>query len=155
VQVSAFSIGQRFVGLKEVSGPIANPAILAMLRLDGAAVADDSTPWCGAWLNWIAWLLRLPRSKSLAARSWLGVGEPIELRDATADFDVVILKRGGSDQPGPQVLEAPGHVGLFAGAEYDMRGNPVAVLVLGGNQNDQVCVQHFPADRILGIRRLT
>ena len=66
----------------------------------------------------------------------------------SAGFDVVILKRGKAKQPGPDVIEAPGHVGLFAGRE----GN--SVLVLGGNQSDAVNVKRFPASRVLGIRRL-
>jgi uncharacterized protein (TIGR02594 family) len=151
---TAFSIGQRFVGLTEVSGPASNPLILAMLRLDVATVAGDDVPWCSAWLNWIAWLLRLPRSKSLAARSWLNVGEPIELHEATVGNDVVILKRGTGDQPGPEVLNAPGHVGLFAGAEFDDRGIAHEVLLLAGNQGNQVSIAHWPASLILGLRRL-
>lgn len=151
MQVSAFTLAQRFVGLKEAPGPVSNPQVLAMLRLDDASIADDSTAWCSALVNFIAWLLRLPRSKSLAARSWLGVGTPIELRDAQPANDVVILNRGGSpdaSQPGP------GHVGFFAGLEYDAQDNPRFVLLLAGNQADQVSVLAFPVDRVLGVRRL-
>ena len=63
-------------------------------------------------------------------------------------FDVVILRRGGGDQPGPEVLDAPGHVGFFAGHEDPN------VLLLGGNQGDSVSVAPFAAARILGVRRL-
>ena len=86
--------------------------------------------------------------EKLEGRSWLLVGRPLSLEEAAAGFDVVILKRGKSNQPGPDVIEAPGHVGLFAGRE----GN--RILVLGGNQSDAVNVKGFPANRLLGIRRL-
>lgn len=148
VQISTFDLAQRFVGTKEVAGPVSNAHILAMLRLDNTWVEGDEIPWCSAFVNYICWLLRLPRSKSLAARSWLGVGLPIAPSKAMPGFDVVVLKRGGDDAPGPEVMAAPGHVGFFAGIE------PSTVLVLGGNQADQVNVAPFPLSRVLGVRRL-
>lgn len=149
IPVTAFDIAQRFVGLKEVAGTAkSNPAVLAMLRLDAAWPKGDDVPWCSGFANYVAWLLRLPRSKSLRARSWLSVGIPVPLTEAQAGFDVVILKRGGGKQPGPEVLDAPGHVGFYAGVAGSK------VLVLGGNQSDSVNVSPYPISRVLGIRRL-
>jgi uncharacterized protein (TIGR02594 family) len=148
IQTSAFEIGQRFVGVREIPGKDDNPLILAMLKLDNEWPTGDEVPWCSAFLNFVAWLLRLPRSKDLRARSWLTVGKPIPLEEAQAGFDVVVLKRGTGDQPGPEVIDAPGHVGLFAGLT---NGN---VLLLGGNQNDRVTVSPYARDRVLGVRRL-
>jgi uncharacterized protein (TIGR02594 family) len=148
IQTSAFSLAQRYVGVKEVPGHLENPIILAMLQLDASWPQEDEVAWCSAFVNWFAWMLRLPRSKSLRARSWLLIGEGIsDARVAEAGFDVVILKRGPGS-PGPEVLEATGHVGFFAG--YD--GNKV--LVLGGNQGNAVTVAGFPVLDVLGIRRL-
>jgi uncharacterized protein (TIGR02594 family) len=113
VSISAFSLAQRFIGLKEAAGMASNPQILAMLRLDESWPAGDETAWCSAFVNYVAWLLRLPRSKSLAARSWLQVGIPIPLGQASADSDVVVIQRGDGKQPGPEVVNAPGHVGFF------------------------------------------
>lgn len=140
MEVSCFSLAQRFIGLREAPGHASNPHILAMLHLDGTWPKDDSVPWCSAWVNYVAWLLRLPRSKSLAARSWLGVGTPVALEDAIPENDVVVLKRGASP--------TAGHVGFFAALEVPR------VLVLGGNQNDSVSVAPFPAKDVLGVRRL-
>jgi len=119
-----------------------------MLRLDKTWPGDDDVPWCSAFVNYVTWLLRLPRSKNLLARSWLRVGVPIGINAAEAAFDIVILKRGEGDQPGPDVIDAPGHVGLFAGREGDN------VLVLGGNQGDAVNLARYDVHRVLGIRRL-
>lgn len=146
VKTSAFELAQRYIGLKEVPGSASNPAVLAMLHLDQTWPDGDEVPWCSAFVNWIAWHLRLPRSKSLRARSWLLVGEPLELAAAEAGEDVVVLNRGGPQDPG--VIEAPGHVGFFAG--LDGR----SILVLAGNQGNQVSVAPFSADRLLGVRRL-
>lgn len=148
--VTAFEVAQRFVGVKETAGATSTPAVLAMLRLDDASVPNDATPWCSAFINWIAWILRLPRSKSLAARSWLQVGRPIDLHDARAAFDVVIFSRGSGPQPGPNVIAAPGHVAFYAGMQDDR-----TVLVLGGNQGDAVSVAGFPVTSVIGVRRLS
>jgi len=148
MNVTAYDIAQRFIGVEEIEGAVSNPMILAMLRLDNKWPAGDEVPWCSAFCNWIAWLLRLPRSKSLAARSWLRVGKPIPLAQAELGFDVVILSRGSGSQPGPEVIAAPGHVGFYAGTEGGR------VLLLAGNQGDMVNVSPFATNRVLGVRRL-
>jgi len=151
IEITAYDLAQRFVGMTEVAGKVSNPQILAMLQLDTLWPEQDEVPWCSAFVNYIAWLLRLPRSKDLRARSWLDVGIfiPVELIErAEIGFDVVILKRGGGNQPGPEVINASGHVGFFAGKEENK------VLILGGNQSDSVNISRFLVLNILGIRRL-
>ena len=139
VEITAFEMAQRFVGITEVPGTKDNPTVMAMLKLDNSWPQNDEVPWCSAFANYIAWLLRLPRSKSLGARSWLNVGVPVKLEDAVAGFDVVILARGEPPQ---------GHVGFFAGS------SPTMISVLGGNQGNKVSIQEYARDRLLGIRRL-
>ena len=112
------------------------------------AKRNDQDIKVGTVFNAIFWELRLARSKSLRARSWLLVGQAIEEHVAEVGFDVVVLQRGGSAQPGPDVIAAPGHVGLFAGR------HGADVLVLGGNQQNGVTVARFDETRILGIRRV-
>lgn len=146
LKVTPLSLASRFMGLTETAGSVDNPAILAMLKLDASWPGHDEVPWCSAFLNYIAWLLDLPRSKSLAARSWLTVGQPVSLEDAEPGFDVVVLRRQGG--PGPDVLDAPGHVGFFV----DRQKNDVAVL--GGNQANSVSVAPFDAALVLGVRRI-
>jgi len=147
--VTPLQIAQRFIGIKEMAGTSSNPLILAMLQLDAKWVQDDQTSWCSAFTNFVFFLLGLPRSRSLAARSWLLVGTSVPLSDAQPGHDVVILKRGTGVQPGPTVLAAPGHVGMYVGQDA------ATVTVLGGNQGDSVSVASFPKSRILGIRRIT
>jgi uncharacterized protein (TIGR02594 family) len=138
--VTAYLLATRFLGLTEAPGLASHPLVLAMLRLDQAWPEGDHTPWCGAFVSFVAWLLDLPRSRSLAARSWLTVGQPVALHEARVGFDVVVLSRGADT--------AAGHVGFYAGSAPD------SVLVLGGNQGDAVSIQPFPSSRILGVRRL-
>lgn len=156
MEFSAYRLARRFLGVKELAGVKDNPQILAWLRLDApTATYADEVPWCSAFLNWVAWVLDLPRSRSLAARSWLNVGTPIRLEDAIdasrkdGGNDVVIFKRGPAPQPGPDVLEAPGHVGIFAALDGAF------VIVIGGNQGNAVSIGRFPVEDVLGVRRLT
>lgn len=146
--LTAYDLATRFVGVREVNGQVHNPQILAMLRLDAQWPEGDEVPWCSAFVNYVAWLLRLPRSKSLMARSWLRVGAPVDYHEARRGYDVVVLARGDGNQPGPEVLEAPGHVGFWAGREAGK------VILLGGNQGDAVGLAHYDHGRVLGIRRL-
>lgn len=148
IQKYAFDLAQRFIGSKEVGGQVDNPMIVAMLKLDNEWPQNDEVPWCSAFANYITWLARLPRSKSLMARSWLTVGRGITLDEAVPG-DIIILQRGTGEQPGPEVLDAPGHVGFYAGRTGDL------IEILGGNQGDQVKISRYPKTRLLGVRRLT
>lgn len=144
---TGFEMAQRFVGLKEVAGAINNDQIIAMLRLDTSWPQSDEVPWCSAFVNYVCWLLRLPRSKSLLARSWLSVGAAINIDEATPGFDVVILDRtGGADKVSET---AAGHVGFFAGLDDNEN-----IYVLGGNQGNSVNVSAYKYSDMLGIRRL-
>lgn len=145
---TAFDQGARFINMREIEGERDNHFIVWAHSLCGLEDTPDEVPWCSSWLNAICWLHRLPRSKSARARSWLGVGKSLTLFDAKAGFDIVILSRGKGTQPGPEVINAPGHVGFYAGHDRDY------VQVLGGNQGDQVSIRHYATSRVLGVRRL-
>lgn len=148
MNVTAFDLAQRFVGMKEVPGSKDNPFIISFLKLDGDWPEHDEVPWCSAFVNYICWLLRLPRSKSLAARSWLDVGVPqLASSEWTPNgFDIAVLSR----PPNP----ASGHVGFVATMNIDDDLDDGAIWLLGGNQGNAVSVAQFDTDRLLGIRRL-
>lgn len=149
MMTTCYHLAARFLGTAERPGSTDHPAISYWLSLcSGVVDHHDETPWCSAFVHFIAWLLNLPRAKSLSARRWLTVGLPVELKDAIVGFDVVILSRGEGPQPGADVLAAPGHVGFYAGREGQ------TIKLLGGNQGNAVSVQGFPLERVLGIRRL-
>lgn len=148
MDINAFSLGERFVGMREIAGDTHHPFIVWAHSLCGLEDSPDEVPWCSSWLNAIAWLLDLPRTNSARARSWLTVGEQVPLLAVQRGFDVVILTRGTGPQPGAEVIKAPGHVGLYSHAEAGQ------IYLLGGNQGDEVNVRPFPVSRVLGIRRL-
>lgn len=160
--MTPYDLAGRYIGLREIPGEEDNPLIVAMLRLaagggtDANLVAagwpsDDETAWCAAFVAWIAWHFGVPLPrKALRARSWLTVGKPEWPHLALPGWTIAVLRRGSGAQPGPDVLDAPGHVGLFGGTTP----NGTGVWVLGGNQGDAVNVTEYPAERLLGIRRL-
>lgn len=153
MNITAFDMAQRYVGVREFDGMRSHPLIQWWLSRtsDSPATHDflgDETPWCSAFVNGIAWELNIQRSRSLAARSWLHMGVPVDIDHASIGFDVVILKRGDGPQPGADVINAPGHVGFYAGHD------PERIHILGGNQSDAVTIASFPRARVLGIRRL-
>jgi len=146
--MTPYTIAQRYIGIGEIPGERDHPFIqwcFTLCGLDGETA--DEVPWCSAFLQHPFWELRLDRSKSARARSWLLHGKPIPLVEASSGFDVVILKRGVGEQPGPDVIAAPGHVGLFAG-----RPSLDRVELLGGNQGNRVCIASFAASLVLGVR---
>jgi uncharacterized protein (TIGR02594 family) len=148
--ISHLDLAHRYLGIHEKAGDQDHPLIRWWLSLVALPNSPDETPWCSAFMSGLAWELGLPRSLSAAARSWLKVGTPIALDDASTDHvDVVILKRGDGPQPGLEVLAAPGHVGLFHGLDAG------GLHLLAGNQSNAVTVATFPRDQVLGVRRLT
>jgi uncharacterized protein (TIGR02594 family) len=100
MNITAFDIAERFQGTKEIKGTVDNPQVMAMLKFDNKWPQSDEVPWCSAFVNYVCWLLRLPRSKSLMARSWIGIGEYIDLKDALKGFDIVVLKEVQEINPG-------------------------------------------------------
>ena len=82
------------MGTKELAGATHSPQIMAMLHLDANWPSGDEVPWCSAFVNYICWLLDVPRSRSLAARSWLRVGAPVPLEQAEKGRDLWRLERG-------------------------------------------------------------
>jgi uncharacterized protein (TIGR02594 family) len=135
--ITPFDLARRFMGMEEVLGATSNPAILAMLQMDVKWPSGDDVPWCSAFVNAVQFLVGLPRTKSLAARSWLQVGRNITLDEAEPGFDVIVLSRG-----------AGGHVGYYAGHSQG------TILILGGNQGDTVSIAPFDRARLLGVRRI-
>jgi len=127
-------------GVKEVPGEKNNPEILKFFYDIGHTwVQSEDTAWCSAFVNWVAKKSGNEYSGKLNARSWLDVGEPIEgFHDIG---DVVILWR---EDP----LSWKGHVGLF------IRETKSSIYVLGGNQDNRVCIKPYPRARLLGYRRL-
>lgn len=104
-------------------------------------VNDDETPWCAAFANWVCLKALVESTGRLNARSFLSIGQEVDLKDAQPG-DVVILWRGSK-------TGSKGHVGFYTNQDE------TRVCLLGGNQNNEVNLGMFGKDRVLGVRRLS
>lgn len=146
--MNAVDVAQRFMFVRERPGTQDNAYIQAWLEDAGLPEGShDEVPWCGAFAKFIVGrCLGLPTPPhSASARSWLLAGSPVTepLRG-----DVVVFQRGAAGQPGPDVIDAPGHVAFF------VEKAPGVVRVVGGNQGNRVSWAVFPSANVLGFRRL-
>lgn len=126
------TIAKSYEGVKEIPGTRHNQVILGWLKELKSWFTDDETPWCGTF---VAHCLKnadrdIPKNW-FRAKEWLSAGTAIP---KPAYGCVVVFSRNGG-----------GHVGFVVGE--DEKGN---LMVLGGNQSNQVCVSAFPKLRVLG-----
>lgn len=127
-------IARRFLGTREVKGPAHNPVIVGWLVKLGAWWRDDETPWCGVFVGAVLRDAGIEIPKAyFRARAWEDWGKP--LAAPVAGCIVVFTRQGG------------GHVGFVVG--QDSAGN---LLVLGGNQGDEVNIRAFPRSRVTAYR---
>jgi uncharacterized protein (TIGR02594 family) len=103
------------------------------------------TEWCAAFVNAILDMNGIKGSQSvsehpLLARSFLNWGYPV---DKAEPGDIIIFPRGQQSWQG--------HVGIHASTVY-INGKPW-YWILGGNQDNSVSFELYPARRALGIRR--
>lgn len=128
------SIARAEMGVAEVPGPASNPRIIEYDAATTLKATDDAVAWCSSFANWVLRQAGIKGTESAAALSWLkwGITVPGPLVGALAVFDWGAGK---------------GHVGFVAG-----RGPGHTIVVLGGNQGDQVKFSTFNFDRIAGFR---
>lgn len=126
--------GRKFIGLTEIKGPNHDPNIVQFWKdIKRGGVKDDETPWCAAFVGAMLERVGIRSSRFESARSYLDWGET--LKGPVLGCIVVFTRTGG------------GHVGFVVGK--DAKGN---LLVLGGNQSDQVNIRAFTRDRVTGYR---
>lgn len=127
-------LARTLIGTTEVKGKQHNPEILQMWRdIKRSGIKDDETPWCAAFVGAVLERCGIKSSRFESAASYSTWGVPIN--SPVVGCVVVFLRQGG------------GHVGFVVGR--DAADN---LLVLGGNQSDQVNVRAFPRNRVVAYR---
>lgn len=133
---------RKHIGQAEVPGPGANAWIKSLwLSLKGGAwfwsqygQDDSKLPWCGAFAAAMMKSVGLVYPERYAsALAWLEWGQG--LLYPIMGCIVVFTRDGG------------GHVGFCTGVAPDGR-----LLILGGNQGNEVCIRAFPRERVSGYR---
>lgn len=138
--MTAYNLARKEIGTWEWADGH-NPKIVKWFADAGHSwVTDDETAWCAAFVGAMLKAANQPNTGKLNARSYLDLGEVIDLPQAR-EGDIVIFSRG--DPNGWQ-----GHVGFYVGRVGDQ------IVVLGGNQGNQVNERKYPVSRLLGIRRI-
>jgi uncharacterized protein (TIGR02594 family) len=132
------AIARAEVGVKERAGDADHPRIQEYLRATTIPqnMVHDATPWCSAFANWCMQQAGYHGTRKANARSWLTWGEGL---DEPRPGCVVVLWRGSPES-------SNGHVAFFE------RADDRHVFLLGGNQNDRVCAQAYPLNRVLAYR---
>lgn len=124
-------------GTHEAPGAVNNPVILSWAQELGESVANvyktDAVPWCGLFAGVVAKRSGKTVPKNpLWALSWSAFDTPV---DDPCLGDICVFKREGG-----------GHVGIYI-AEY-----PGGYHILGGNQQDQVCITRISKGRFYCAR---
>jgi len=128
------TLARTLIGTTEIKGKQHNPEILQMWRdIKRGGIKDDETPWCAAFVGAVLERCGIRSSRFESAASYSTWGVP--LNQPVPGCVVVFIRKGG------------GHVGFVVGR--DVANN---LLVLGGNQSDQVNVRAFPRDRVVAYR---
>lgn len=140
-EITPLQQGLKLFGERESYNGVSNSKLSNLVKRFIPSADISSTPWCSAFVIECALATGRENSNSLAARSWLGVGECSI--DNPRPGDVCVLWRESKSS-------WKGHVGFF------IRYNEAKtkVLLYGGNQGDQASFRWYHSSRILGIRRL-
>jgi len=134
-----FRIAMEEYGVSEIAGIEDEERILQYFHDIGQEwVKSDEVAWCSAFLNWCAMRGGYKRSNKLDARSWLKVGKECF---QPVIGDICVFWRESPDS-------WKGHVGIYAGKRE------ASIYVLGGNQNNMVCIKPYPEHRLLCYRNI-
>ena len=126
-----------YIGTAEIVGPKHNPRVVELWEKGKAGdFKDDETPWCSAFVSAVLEECGIVSARTGWARAYLRWGRRLK-DDSPRVGCVVIFERG----------RIFGHVGFVVG--QDRRGN---LLVLGGNQSNEVNIRPFARGRVLGYR---
>lgn len=126
-------------GNKAIKGNAYNSEIVEYLRKLNPKIGDDDTPWCSAFLYSILKDVGIDVKVTLAAKSWLKVGDEV-LIPQLGDIAVFWRKDKNSWQ---------GHCGIF------VREGTNHITILGGNQMNMVQISLYNKIQLLGYRRFT
>jgi len=129
------SIAIREIGVREYTGAADNPRIIEYLRsttLGEPYRSNDETYWCSAFVNWCVEKAGYEGTDSAWAKTWARWGKSIETPHRGC---IAVFKRGSG-----------GHVGFY------LDDNDENIELLGGNQNNSVCISKYPKARLLSYR---
>lgn len=128
------STARSYIGTQEIKGLKTSPVISKWLHKLKAWWKDDETPWCGVFIAHCLSEnnLKIPKYW-MRAKDYLSMPNTI---DKPSYGCIVIFQRDGG-----------GHVGFVVG-----QNDNGDLMVLGGNQGNEVNIRAFSQSRVLGYR---
>lgn len=125
---------RKYEGVREIPGVNHHPLIVSWWKaIKRGGIKSDEVPWCAAFVGAMLEAVGIVSSRYESARSYLAWGRT--LTKPCVGCVVVFARAGG------------GHVGFVVG-----QTQAGELLVLGGNQGDEVNIRAFSADRVLSYR---
>lgn len=124
------------LSVREVKGMAHNPVVVGfwkLARLSG--IKNDEVPWCAGFVGAMLEMNGIKSARSDSSRAYLKWGAAIPAPEYGC---VVVFRRAGG-----------GHVGFCVGVDQLGR-----LLILGGNQGDEVSILPFGRERVSGYRRV-
>lgn len=128
----------REIGVKEIPGSKANSRIAEYHSTTTLKSTSDEVSWCSAFVNWCLKAANVRGTGLANARSFLTWGKKVTV---PRKGDICVFWRESTDS-------WKGHVGFYAGETSR------DIIVLGGNQGNQVCYKKYPKKQLLEFRRL-
>ncbi len=116
------------MGVMEIEGAEDNPRIVEYHQATSLHATDDETPWCSAFANWCMKQVGIAGTDSAASISWRTWGQAV------------------GPIPGALVC-FNGHVGFLHSIRSDGK-----LLILGGNQSNQVKITLYDKNKVLTYR---
>jgi len=129
-------IAKEELGVTEIRGAGSNKRIEQYHRVAGGYHWKDDVPWCASFISFImvkAGYHNLPKYP-FRAKSWLNFG--VSVGKPYYGSLAIKSRKGG------------GHIGIVLGISSDER----YLYILGGNQNDKVCIKKYRKSVFIDFR---
>lgn len=124
----------KHLGLSEIAGARHHAEIVQFWKdIKRGGIKDDETPWCAAYVGAVMERVGIKSTRFESAKSYLDWGT--KLPEPVFGCVAVFSRKGG------------GHVGFVVG--QTAKGD---LLILGGNQDNQVKVSAFSKMNVVGYR---
>lgn len=125
---------RKHIGLHEIKGPQNAAEIVQFWKdIKRGGIDNDETAWCAAFVGAMLERSGIKSTRYESAKSYLDWGEHLQ---TPAQGCIAVLTRDGG-----------GHVAFVVG-----RASNGDLMLLGGNQSDQVCIRAFAPSRVTGYR---
>lgn len=124
------------IGIKEIVGDGHNEKILQYHQSTTLKATSDEVSWCSAFACWCFEKAGISTHKSAQARRWLTWGEV--LTEPKLGCVTVFWRTSPNSWQG--------HVAFYISEDNEN------IFVLGGNQNNEVCIKPYKKNQLLGYR---